>query len=212
MVGFPPEPERNFPGESIKMIWDTINLARQMGLDWYSIQPLNFIPGVDITNHALVRKTLTEQELIDGSERPTVGSTGRQDRKVKKERTKAMPFVNPLEGDLDRIPLRDELIDIYFVMDYMINYEKPRNMENPIKTKMMHKFFINICDKTYDENALGNLYFALLEYKLGNMEQANYRLGLAREFSQISDYWKKRFLALGLDAKVEELQLQIESA
>lgn len=212
MVGFPPEPQRNFPGESIRMIWDTINVARDMALDWYSIQPLNFIPGVDITNHALIRKTLTEQELIDGTERPTVGSTGRQDRKVKKEKTEAMSFINPLEGDLDRIPSRDELIDIYFVMDYLINYEKPRNMDNPIKTEMMQKFFINICDKTYDENALGNLYFALLECKLGHMEQASYRLRLAREFSQSNDYWKKRFLVLGLDRKVEELQREIALA
>jgi radical SAM superfamily enzyme YgiQ (UPF0313 family) len=211
MVGFPPEPERNFPGESIKMIWDTINLARQMDLDWYSIQPLNFIPGVDITDHALVRGALTKQELIDGTERPTVGSTGRQDRKVKKEKMEAMPFINPLVGNQDRIPSRNELIDIYFVMDYEINYEKSLKIEdqNPIKTRMLHEFFLNMCDNTYSENALGNLYFALLEYKLGNIEQANHRLKLAREFSKTSDYWRKRFTALGLDVKVEELKQKI---
>jgi radical SAM superfamily enzyme YgiQ (UPF0313 family) len=211
MFGFPPEPQRNFPGESIRMIWDTINLAREMGLDWYSIQPLNFIPGVDITNHALVRKTLTEQELIDGTERPTVGSTGKQDRKVKKERTKALSFINPLKGNLDRIPSRDELIDIYFVMDYLINYDRFWDkIADPIKAEMLHKFFVNICDKTYNENALGNLFFALLEHRLGNREQANYRLNLSREFSQVSDYWKKRFLALGLDIKIQELQQKLD--
>ena len=211
MVGFPPEPERNFTGESIRMIWDTINMAKQMDLDWYTIQPLNFIPGVDITNHALSRGEINKQELIDGTERPVVGSTGKQDRRAKQEKTEALQFINHLATeDLDRIPERDELIDIWFVMDYMVNYEKMWQLENPIKIGMLHKLFISMCDKTHKENALGNLFFALLEYKLGNMKQANYRLELAREFSQSSDYWRKRFSVLGLNIKAAELQLKID--
>src|SRR3989344_5684194 len=209
MVGFPPEPERNFPGESIKMIWDTINLAKKMDLDWYTIQPLNFIPGVEITNHALARQEITKQELIDGSERPVVGSTGRQDRRVKEEKTEALPFINHLNGDLDRIPERGELIDIWFVMDYMVNYEKMWNLDSPIKIKMLHKLFISMCDKTHKDNALGNLFFSLLEYKLGNAGQAAYRLKLAREFSETNDYWGKRFPVLELDKSVENLQDKI---
>ena len=212
MIGFPPEPERNFPGESIRMIWDTINLAKQMDLDWYTIQPLNFIPGVDITNHALAQEVITKQELIDGSERPMIGSTGQQDRRGKKEKLEALPFVNYLATeDLDRIPLREELIDIWFVMDYMVNYEKMWNLEIPVKIEMLHKLFVSMCDKTHKENALGNLFFALIEYKLGNMKQANYRLRLAIEFSQGNDYWRKRFPVLGLDALIEELELKISA-
>lgn len=210
MVGFPPEPERNFPGESINMIWDTIHLAKQMNLDWYTIQPLNLIPGVDITNHALARGEINKQELIDGTERPVVGSTGKQDRRTKHEKSEALPFINHLATeDLDRIPERDELIDIWFVMDYMVNYEKLWQLEDPIKIGMLHKLFISMCDKTHKENALGNLFFALLEYKLGSKEQANYRLRLAREFSQDNAYWRKRFPTLGLDALIVDLELKI---
>ncbi|MDO8495036.1 MAG: radical SAM protein [bacterium] len=210
MVGFPPEPERNFPGESIKMIWDTINVAKQMDLDWYTIQPLNFIPGVDMTNHALAQGTITKQELLDGSERPVVGSTGKQDRRSGEEKAKALPFINHLCGEnLDRIPKRSELIDIWFVMDYMVNYEKLWKLEDPIKINMLHKLFVNMCDKTHKENALGNLFFALLEFKLKNTEQADYRLGLARKYATGNDYWRKRFPILGLDKLIEELQNKI---
>ena len=210
MVGFPPEPERNFPGESLKMIWDTINLAKKMDLDWYTIQPLNLIPGVDITNHAMARGEIKKQELIDGTERPVVGSTGKQDRRSKQEKIEALPFINHLAAkDLDRIPERDDLIDIWFVMDYMVNYEKMWQLEIPLKIEMLHKLFISMCDKTHKENALGNLFFALLEYKLKNIEQANYRLRLAREFAQGNDYWRKRFPILGLDKLIEELQRKI---
>jgi len=210
MVGFPPEPERNFPGESIRM--DTINLAKEMDLDWYTIQPLNLIPGVEITNHAMSRGEIDKQKLIDGTERPVVGSTGKQDRRAKEEKEEALPFVNHLvHGDLDRIPTREEIIDIWFVMDYMVNYEKMWQLENPIKIAMLHKLFISMCDHTHKENALGNLFFALLEYKLGNIEQAKYRLKLAREYAKGNDYWRKRFPVLGLDKMVQELEQRISS-
>lgn len=209
MVGFPPEPERNFPGESIRMIWDTINLGKEMGLDWYTIQPLNFIPGVEITNHALTRGAIEKERLIDGSERPVVGSTGHQDRRSKKEKGEALPFVNHLAGELDRIPERHELIDIWFVMDYMVNYEKIWQLEDPIKIRMLHKLFTSMCDRTHKENALGNLYFSLLEYKLNHFDQADYRLNLAREYAANNDYWHKRFEVLGLNSLTEEVQNRI---
>ena len=212
IVGFPAEPERNFPGESIKMIWDTINLAKQMDLDWYTIQPLNLIPGVDITNHALVQGILTEQELIDGSERPLLGATGRQIKRAKEEKTEAQPFVNYLNGDPDRIPLRREMVDIWFVMDYMVNYEKLWQLKDPIKINMLHKLFTNMCDIAYKDNALGNLFFALLEHGLGNIEQSNFRLELARQFSQNNDYWRKRFSILGLGMLIKDLEQKIHVA
>jgi len=209
MVGFPPEPERNFPGESIRMIWDTINLAKQMDFDWYTVSPLNLIPGVEITNHAVVRGEISKQDLINGTERPIVNSTGKQALRSRHEKEQALPFVDHLVGDQDKIPTRKELIDIWFAMDYRINYEKMWHLENPIKIEMLHKLFINMCDKTHKENALGNLYFALLEYKRGNREQANYRLNLAVEHWQGNDYWRKRFPVMGLDTIVEDLQQMI---
>ena len=212
MVGFPPEPERNFPGESIRMIWDTINLAKEMNLDWYTIQPLNLIPGVDMTNHALAHGTVTKQQLIDGTERPVVGSTGKQDRRGKEEKVKALPFTNYLaQGDLDRIPTRVELLDIWFVMDYMVNYEKMWHLTDSTKKEMLHKLFVNMCDKTHKDNALGNLYFALLEHWMGDTAQANYRLQLAREQAENTAYWQVRFPVLGLNKIIEQLDQIINS-
>ncbi len=212
MVGFPPEPERDFPGESIRMIWDTINLAKQMDLDWYTVSPLNLIPGVEITNHAVVRGEISKQNLIDGTERPIVNSTGKQALRSRHEKERALPFIDPLVGDQDRVPTREELIDIWFSMDYRINYEKMWHLENPIKIDMLHKFFISFCDRTHKENALGNLYFALLEYKRGNIGQANYRLNLAIEHCLGNDYWRKRFPAMGLDKIAEDLRQMINGA
>ena len=182
-----------FPNETIGMVWDTIALSDRISLDWNSIQPLNFIPGVELTNHALQQGLLNEQELIDGTERPFLGSTGGVQKHVAQSHT----FVNPLESDHNRIPDRSEIPDIWFVMDYMISYRRIEHENNPIKLEMLQKLFVNMCDKTHKNNALGNLYFAIIEQKIGNPEAARFRLSLAREYSG-SDYWRPRFEALGL--------------
>ena len=173
MVGFPPDPARNFTGESISMIWDTIKLAKVMHLDWYTIQPLNFIPGVEITNHAVGNGLVGRQELIDGTERPFVGSTGGQIRIVKQEQKVAKPFRNVLvEEDPAYLPSREEIKDIWFVMDKLVNYDQIETEFNPIKLQMLYNLFVNICDNTHRNNAMGNMYFALISNRLGKSDEA----------------------------------------
>ena len=76
---------------------------------------------------------------------------------------------------------------------------------------MLHKLFVNICDKTHHTNAHGNLFFALLEMKMGNREEANKRLGLARRFSVRHDYWRVRFSTLDLYKLLIVLEHDLEN-
>jgi len=204
MVGFPPDPERNFPGENISMIWDTIKLAQAMNLDWYTIQPLNFIPGVEITNHAIDNGLVEEQKLIDGTERPFVGSTGGQIRIVKQQQTAAKPFRDFLaEEDPAKLPSREEIKDIWFVMDKLVNYDQIENQFDPIKLQMLYNLFVNICDNTHRNNALGNMYFALIAFRLGKTDEAKKRLAMAKEYAQSVAYWQVRFASLGLQRTLD---------
>ena len=200
-----------FPNETIAQQLDTVKLGTEIAIDWSTIQPLNLIPGVEITNHAIVSGLIDKKSLIDGTERPYVGSTGGQVRRENNEKAHAEQFVDLLAGDPTRIPSREEIKDIWFLMDYKINYEKLWKLENKIKLQMLHKMFINMCDKTHKENALGNLYFSLIDYKLGYYEDAKRRLGLAKQFSNSSDYWKIRFEALKLNDLITKLDKMIET-
>lgn len=197
-----------FPDETIGEVWQTIKLCVETQPDWSTIQVLNYIPGVEITNHALNTGLLTQQQLIDGTERPFTGSTGQHIRNVAGQKERAKEFVNLLDGDPVYVPQRDEIADIWMVMDWKINYEgKIWREENPIKLEMLRKLFVNICDKTHANNALVNLYFAVLEFKLGRPEEAQRRLALAKTFSESVAYWRLRFAVLGLNEimrRVEE--------
>lgn len=210
MVGFPPDPEKGFKGETISMIWDTIGLAEEMHLDWYTIQPLNFIPGVEITNHAMNHGLIKKEELIDGTERPHVGSTGKQIMMARREKDKPREFRNLLAEEPERIPTREEIGDIWFVMDYLVNYRQLESENRLVKLEMLRKLFINMCDRTHKDNALGNMYFALIELKLGDIKSANKRLDLARDHASTSGYWRTRFPALGLDKILSSFVHQIE--
>lgn len=201
-----------FPDETVKQQLDTVKLGTEIAIDWSTIQPLNLIPGVEITNHALVSGLIDKKSLIDGTERPYVGSTGGQVRREKKEKEQAEQFVNLLEGDPNYIPQRHQIKDVWFAMDYKINYEKLWKLENKIKLEMLRKMFINMCDCTHKENALGNLYFSLIDYKLGFMEDAKRRIALAKQFSQSSEYWHVRFETLKLNQLVSNLEEKIKMA
>lgn len=198
-----------FPGETIGMMQDTVKLGVDIDLNWYTIQPLNFIPGVEITNHALIAGVVTEKQMLDGTERPFLGATGRQKGREQAERTEALQFVNLLEGNPERIPSRDEIKDIWMVMDWKVNYERLLALHDLIKLEMLEKLFINICDHTYHTNALGNLYFAIIQLKLGRLEEARKRLALARRYSFEVAYWRKRFEVLELDGLLLQFEREV---
>ena len=211
MCGFPPIPERGLYG-TISEELDTVNLMRDLNLDWGTIQPLNYIPGVEITNHALEQGKIDKKSLIDGTERPFVGSTGGQIKREKQEEMHAERFENLLLGDSSRISEAHEIKDIWFAMDFLINYERLPNENNPIKLQMLRKLFINICDKTHHTNALGNLYFAVIESKLGNISEAERRLALAEQFAGDSAFWRVRFEALNLFDVADQLKQKLSDS
>ena len=198
-----------FPDETIGQVLQTVKLGVDMGLDWYTIQPLNFIPGVELTNHALAAGQLTEEEMINGTERPFVGSTGGQIRREANERVSADDFINMLERAPDIVPEREDIRDVWMVMDYRVNYEKIWALDSMPKLKMLQRLFVNMCDHTHANNALGNLYFALIEHKLGKREEAKRRLSLSRKFAKSSVYWKIRFETLDLFPLLETLEKQL---
>lgn len=210
IIGFPPNSSIGFRGETIGQIWDTIKLAKFMGLDWYTIQILNYVPGSEITRRAVNEGSINEKELVDGTESPFTGVLGSQIQRESKEKEQALTFANLLKGDHDRVPLRSEFKDIWLVVDWEINYRKIPALSDKIKVDMFHKLFVNMCDQTHKDHALGNLYFAEIEMKLNNREAAEQRLHLAQRLCESSDYWQKRFQVLGLDRLMQEMREKIE--
>ena len=190
-----------FPNETMGQLRDTVNLAVQMDLDWYTVQLLTPLPSTTIYNE-MVELGLIEQGSLntegEGFTMFSVRESERQRRREQQQREQAKGFSNLFEGRLDVVPTREQLTDLWFLIDYWINYEKILPQAHPMKLEKMRRFLADISDRMTFGNPLSNFYLSMVESKLGNLEEADRRKRMTREFLDQSQYWRQRFEVLGL--------------
>lgn len=183
-----------FLGETIGQILDTVNLASELKLDWYPIQILTVFPSTDI------HKSLIKDDIInkkDFKDKFFIGSTGGQRLRERQEKLEAKEFINILEEDVTKIPSEEELKDVWFIVDYKVNYEKILTEERTIKLKMLQKMLEDICDRV-KENPLATFYLGIVEKKLGNIDRYQKLKEHAEIYLDNSMYWQKRFEVLDI--------------
>jgi radical SAM superfamily enzyme YgiQ (UPF0313 family) len=183
-----------FRDETVARICDTIDLARELALDWYPIQILTPFPATG------VRRQLEEEGIMapeDIKARFFLGTTGGQRRREVDEKVLAKEFTDPFSGDPGRIPTPEELKDLWFVMDYRVNYEKILTEERPVKLAMLRRMLKDICERV-TENPLATLYLGIVEEKLGNAEAGREEKRRAAGYLCNSDFWRRRFTILDL--------------
>ncbi len=187
-----------FPNENIEKINDTINLAKKMSLDWYATQILSPLPSTEITEKLLQKNEWDEEHFIDGSAKFFAGGIGGQRLRELEEKNKSKEFRNILLEDKNYIPIHDELKDVWFLVDYYLNYERIFNESNQTKLKLKRGILTEISDKKTNENPLSNLFLSVVEEKLGNLEESKKRMNLTKEYLENSAFWRTRFKALDL--------------
>ncbi len=190
-----------FPNETLGQLRDTINLAVQMNLDWYTVQLLTPLPSTAIYNE-MVELGLIEQGSLntegEGFTMFSVRESERQRRREQEQREQAKQFSNLFEGRLDVVPTREQLTDLWFLIDYRINYEKVLSQSHPLKLEKMRRFLADVSDRMTFGNPLSNLFLSFVESKMGHREEADRRRRMAREFLAESEYWRQRFQVLDL--------------
>jgi hypothetical protein len=114
--------------------------------------------------------------------------------------------------DLSYVPNRRELGDLWFIVDYKINYEKLLQINDLVKLSSIAKMLRQITDEYTIENSMGNLFMAVLEQKLGHHEESSRRLALAEQYLNESAYWQKRYDVLRMHHIVEQIRTHVSSA
>lgn len=190
-------------GESIGQIWNTIGLAKKMHLDWYSIHLALPLPQTDMAKKmeeiGQIQNDLTE-ESSQSKFMYGFGNIAAREYEKKRKLNPDPNFYNILlDKPMDYVPNRAELKDIWFLMDYYINYEDIPKETNLIKLGLKEKWLAEICSRRSSENPLGNLYLAVVRDKLGKVEESEENRYLAREFMKQSEFWSTRFRSLGLE-------------
>ena len=183
-----------FLGETIGQILDTINLAVELKLDWYPIQILTVFPSTEVQKYLVKDRTIKRKDFKD---KFFIGITGGQRLREMNEKIDAKEFINILEEDKSVIPSEDEIKDIWFIIDYKVNYEKILIEDRPIKLKMLQKMLLDICNRV-KENPLSTLYLGIVEQKLGNHNRSKELKNIAKMHIDNSINWQKRFEILNL--------------
>ena len=193
-----------FPNETLGQMIQTVKMAQEVGLDWYGIQLLSPLPSTEIYD-VMIELGLIDDVKIkknseeDGSKLFVVRHGEKQRAKEKAQKESASEFINPFKTkDLNTIPSREELHDIWLLVDYWINYEPILSMKDEEKLKKKRSILIDICDRMTKNNPISNLFLGIVEKKLGNEAEAAFRKSKAITDLSESDYWKKQFQALDL--------------
>ena len=93
--------------------------------------------------------------------------------------------------------------DIWFTIDFKINYEIIHSITNLDKLLKKRKILREIVQRMTAENALAHLFLAIVEYRLGCVAEASRLLELARSYRDASAFWRLRFDAFNLNPLLE---------
>ena len=200
-----------FPEETIAQMADTVSLSSELAFHWYPLQILTPLPNTDITDSMLEQGLISEEEITPGFLGEAAGSKskggGSLRRREQEEEKKARHFENFFETRSDNDCLNaEELRDMWFIVDYKVNYEKLLHINNPIKVRNISMMLKQITDEYTQNNSLGNLFMAVLEQKLGNHDKSQRRLGLAEKYLSTSAYWQKRYDVLNINEVISQVK------
>ncbi len=195
-----------FPKETIGQLLHTVELGLELEFDWYPVQILNPLPSTEIYQVMLASEGLVEDDSQVG-EVVVIGPTGKQRLIEEREKLNAREFFDIFEAEgPDHVPRKEELTDLWFLVDYKLNYEKIIGMTDPVRLGLQQQMLRHVCDRLTIQNAMANLFLALCEQKIGNSLEATQRAAAAEEYVGASAYWRNRFEALGLYGLLEDVK------
>src|SRR3990167_8723127 len=140
-----------FPGETMRMIQDTINVARKMDLDWHRVVQLQPLPNTPIYDSMVAQGLI--QPVGSKNVRFTGGAFGKQ-VEIEQGRQMATPdFEEAFEQiKLDQVPTNEQLIDVWFYMNYHLNFHRLFTETRPVKMQQQLKSLRVLSDVISPEN------------------------------------------------------------
>ncbi len=191
-----------FPGETLAMINDTINVAREMDLYWNSITPLQPLPNTPI-HDSMVEQGLLQPTAND-EVRFQAGGYGKQDEIDQGRRLASQSFEEAFCSiKMDEVPSREQVNDIWFFMNYHLNFHRLFSEDRSQKIEHQFKHLNALSDVISPDHGLALYFIGYLQYKLYGKADAEVVARLSEKLTQ-SNYWSGRLQAFGLS--VEDLR------
>lgn len=187
-----------FPGETMRMIQDTIDVARQMDLDWYRISQLQPLPNTPIYDAMVVQGLI--QPVGSKDLRFNGGAYGKQTL-IEQGLAMATPDFGQAFAGLspDDVPSGEQLTDIWFFMNYHLNFHRIFHEIRPEKVRQLTAHLQVLGDVISPENGFALYFQGVLQHRREGAVEPGLIERLHRRLAT-SVYWADRFRAFGLAA------------
>lgn len=191
-----------FPGETLAQINDTVTVAREMDLDWCGITILQPLPNTPIYD------SMVEQGLIepanDKETRFNSGGYGKQDQVDMGLRLASEDFESAFSSiPMDEVPTAKQLDDIWFFMNYHLNFHRLFSETRPVKMRQQLMNLSTLSDVISPEHGFALYFTGFLQHQLYGEIEPRVITRLEARLAE-SPYWLDRFSAFGLS--VEDLR------
>jgi radical SAM superfamily enzyme YgiQ (UPF0313 family) len=192
-----------FPGETYRQQMDTIEVTREMGMDWHLLQILQPLPNTPIFNSML------EDGLINPKDFEAIHNAAGAYGKISKNKTKkrdllGSDFKNAFDvKNLDTVVPREEFDNIWAYMNYHQNYKPLLNEQRPEKIRQKSLHLRHIYEVIAPDDAMAIFYAGYLHKRIyGKADE--YILSRLNATLHRSPYWKDRFL--DFDLSIRQIQ------
>lgn len=191
-----------FPGETLEMIMDTVRVAQQMDLDWYRISQLQPLPNTPLfesmVSHGLIKPLEGKELRFNG------GAFGRQ-AAIEQGRALATASFREAFSRLDpaAVPTGEQLTDIWFYMNYHLNFRRIFHEQRPEKMRQLMLHLHTLADLISPENGFALYFLGVLQHRQGGRIDPQL-IDRLRQRIKTSAYWSDRLASFGL--AVEDLE------
>lgn len=188
-----------FPGETMRMIMDTIEVAKEMNMDWYRISPLQPLPNTAIYDD-MVAQGLIEDVGYEESEnvRFAVGVFGTLTEMEQGKRFATPDFQKAFDSiPLDQVPSPEQITDIWFYMNYFLNFHRLFREYRPAKFRQQKAALLALANIISPNNAFALYFIAYLDLVQGLAPDETI-IGRIEDNLRNSEFWSDRFDAFGL--------------
>jgi radical SAM superfamily enzyme YgiQ (UPF0313 family) len=198
-----------FPHETLRMMMDTIKLAVELDLDWFNITVLQPLPSTTVYRQ-MQEEGLLETDNVTDEVRFMIGPYGKQTQLEQFQKRAAANFLQEFSSlSLDEVPPRDRFPNIWFYINYKVNFERVLRVEHPIKLQIQLKYLREMADRVTIDHAFAQFYTGVLEEKSGNYSEASKRVTLTEKALGESAYWRDKFSAFDVYTQLDDLKQRI---
>lgn len=186
-----------FPHEKYGQILDTINVSREMNLDWYQIQVLQPLPNT------VIFEQMMAEGMLEDTGYENVRYSGGTYGKVAKisEAGRDMldrDFKNVFNNcALEQEARKKSLEDIWAYMNFHLNYLKLKDESRPVKLRQFLRYLDHITSVIAPNDAMAHYFAGIIEKKLPDAPSID-RSATIAELMRRSPYWGERFADFNL--------------